>query len=459
MSRGLAKPVSSDILYKYMKSIWLKRLGLTILVITFIAVVYGWWVGSGQIAFKGTYGFLRSMANLAAFAAAYGILLQLVLIARIPWLNNSFGMDKLARLHHILGFSIPAAIVAHPLLLVAASATSSDGTWWTIFWNFVNNYEDVGNAAIAAILFLLLVAVSMAIVFGKMKYETWYLAHLMMYAGVILALGHQFKVGDDMYGWYAWMWYGLYALVFGSVAVFRFILPLYRFRKYGFKVEEVVQEGLDSWSVYITGRDLGRLEILAGQFFIVRFLDRDRWWQAHPFSLSCAPNAQHIRLTIKALGDFTRELKTLKTGVKVVLDGPHGAFTEASTVKDKAVLIAGGVGITPIMSLCESWVPRGKDVVMLYGARLGADLVFRSKLDELSTTQSNYRIHYVLSDDADWQGEKGYMDQEKLARLVPDMVERDVYVCGPKPMLKTVLAVLKAMKIPKTQIHFESFSL
>lgn len=430
------------------------------LVLTAVLVIFGWWSGSGQFLLKGTtYGTLRALANLAAFAAAYGILLQLFLIARVPWLDRTFGMDKLARFHHILGFSIPAAIVTHPMLLVAGEIATSGGTWLAQFMSFVDGYQDVGKAAIAAALFLSLVAMSLVIVLGRLKYELWYYAHLIMYAAVLLALGHQFNVGDDMYGWFAGYWYGLYALAFGSLIVFRFATPLYLYWRHGFTVDRVVTEGVGCWSVYLTGRGLESLAVRAGQFFIVRFLDKKRWRQAHPFSLSCVPNGNYLRITIKSLGDYTRDIGSLKPGTRVLLDGPHGAFTEEVSALDKRLLVAGGVGITPIRSLCETMANEGKDVVMLYGARTCADLVFKQEMDELAAKHPNFKLLCVVAKDASWTGETGLVDKEKIARLVPDAVLRDVYVCGPKPMLDSVLSALDSLKVPKKQIHFERFTL
>ncbi len=439
---------------------WDKAFIFSVLAITLIAALAGWWSGSGQLAFKGsTYGICRSLANLFAFLAACGILLQLILIARVPWLDRTFGMDKLARLHHVLGFAIPAAIVAHPLLLVAGEAAVSGGTWFGRFQAFVSGYEDVPKAVASAVLFLALVAMSLVIVLGRLKYETWYYAHLVMYLATLLFIGHQFESGDDMYGWYAAFWSVLYAVTFGFLVVFRFAMPIYRFWRHGFTVDSVVSEGGGCWSVYLKGRDLSRLPVRAGQFFIVRFLDKRRWWQAHPFSLSCAPNAAHLRFTFKELGDFTKELSGLKPGTKVLLDGPHGAFTERAARSDKFVLIAGGIGITPIRALAESLAKQGKKVVMLFGTKTCTDMTFKGELDKLAAACPNLAVHCVVSRDETWTGERGFIDAEKIQRLAPDFKTSDFYVCGPKPMTDAVIKALVSIGADKTRIHYERFSL
>ena len=131
----------------------------------------------------------------------------------------------------------------------------------------------------------------------------------------------------------------------------------------------------------IVGRRLDRLGAEPGQFFLWRFLDRRRIWSAHPFSLSAAPDGTSLRITVKALGDHTARLGGVRPGTRVLAEGPFGVFTEsARRRRDKVLLIAGGIGITPIRSMVERM--RG-DVVVIYRALSDGDLVFKRELDEL----------------------------------------------------------------------------
>lgn len=193
---------------------------------------------------------------------------------------------------------------------------------------------------------------------------------------------------------------------------------------------------------------------------MVRFLTKGLGWQEHPFSLSMLPNSKHIRLTIRALGDFTNQVPNIKKGTKVIISGPHGAFTHDKQVTDKVVYIAGGIGITPIRSLIEERAnsPQPGDAVFIYGNRTVADTALMDELKALAS-KINMPIYNVLSEQPGYRGETGYVDEEKIKRLVPDVTKRDVFLCGPPPMMQGVVAALKKLDVPQGQIHYERFSL
>ncbi len=164
-----------------------------------------------------------------------------------------------------------------------------------------------------------------------------------------------------------------------------------------FIVERVEKEG-PATSVYITGRNMQSFTIKAGQFMIFRFLQKGFWWQAHPFSISEAPNGNRIRLTAKGLGDFTNEMPKLLPGTRVIIDGPHGVFTEDLITKDKQLFIAGGIGITPIFSMLESMKERSKNAILLYANKTRAETVFASELDVLSKKYGFKLVHILRNE-------------------------------------------------------------
>jgi predicted ferric reductase len=193
---------------------------------------------------------------------------------------------------------------------------------------------------------------------------------------------------------------------------------------------------------------------------LVRFLSRQLWAQEHPFSLSRLPDGKTIRLTIRQLGDFTNEVPHIKPGTYVAVSGPFGAFTHEQRATQKVVYIAGGIGITPIRSLIEAQVRAGeKDTsVLLYGNRSVADTVFLEELTDLAA-HSNMPLHNILSDQKEYSGETGFIDKEKIARLVPDIRERDVFLCGPPPMMWGIMEQLKELGVSESQVHYERFAL
>src|SRR6202035_4978687 len=147
--------------------------------------------------------------------------------------------------------------------------------------------------------------------------------------------------------------------------------------------------------IYISGRDLRRFEIEAGQFAIWRFLDAKRWWQAHPFSISAVPDGRRLRITIKNSGDFTGGVHALRPGTPVLVDGPFGKFTERPA-NSKVLLIAGGIGITPVRPLAEEMAADGFDVRVLYRAHSEDHLVFKKEMDAISR-KHGFRVDYLVT--------------------------------------------------------------
>ncbi|MEK7556840.1 MAG: oxidoreductase, partial [Patescibacteria group bacterium] len=293
-----------------------------------------------------------------------------------------------------------------------------------------------------------------------LPYEAWYFLHLLVYVAVFLSLWHQFVVGTDLLAsrvFYTY-WVGIYTVVLGSHLIFRFGRPVYLFFRHQFRVSRIFRENYNTVSIYFTGKSTDQFNIYPGQFMILRFFTKGLWWQAHPFSLSRVPDGKEIRITAKAVGDFTQKLGSVPVGTKVLIDGPYGIFTEWTNESPKVLFIAGGIGITPIRSLMERLVSRGREAVLLYANKTEKDIVFKKELEEVVKRYGGDIVH-VLSDEPAYAGEKGFIDTNKIKRLVPDVAKRDVYLCGPPPMMKAVIAALQNLGVSAERIHWERFAL
>ena len=193
---------------------------------------------------------------------------------------------------------------------------------------------------------------------------------------------------------------------------------------------------------------------------MLRFMTKGFRWQSHPFSMSCLPDGRHLRVTIKQLGDFTRQIPDIKPGTPVIIDGPHGAFTARQCHSLSAVMIAGGIGITPIRSLSEDLLNAGRNVHIIYSNRNRASIVFRKELDELAAAfAGRLKLTHVISEEPSWEGEHGRLDRDKIARLVPDTSDCDFYLCGPPSMMMSIRSILLKLGVRSGKIHFERFSL
>lgn len=433
-----------------------------------LLIIIGFWAyyhvnhPLGNLLTGDIVGKLLAWGRMAGLLAAFAILFQLMLIGRVRWLEQSFGMDRLTRLHHMVGFFLVALLVAHPILLDFGHSMQAGITPRAQHLDFLKTWEDVLAAQIGFDLMILAVVISIFVLTKKLRYESWYATHLVLYLAFALAFGHQLAVGSDFTDnkWFKFYWCLLYAFVLLSLVTCRFIKPMNAFLRHRFVVTKLVPEAGDVTSIYIEGKNMETFPVKAGQFMIVRFLAEGFRWEAHPFSMSWLPDGKQLRLTIKRLGDFTRRIPDLKPGTPVLIDGPHGIFTSAGCSSSKILMIAGGIGITPIRSLAEEMITAGRDVILIYGNRNSPSIVFRKELDDIAARAGGrLKIFHVMSDDPAWQGEKGRVDRDLIARLVPDLSERDVFLCGPPVMMKLIRATLAGMGVSSSRIHYERFSL
>ncbi|MFG3027170.1 ferric reductase-like transmembrane domain-containing protein [Streptomyces sp. NPDC048253] len=397
----------------------------------------------------------NALVVIGRFAGLYSALLmafQLLLVARLPWLDRRIGMDRLTNWHRWTGFSLLWTLVGHVVFITFGYAESSSMNPVSQLVDLAETVEGVLRAAVAMVLILVIGGVSGRWARRRLAYETWHFIHLYTYVAVVLAFTHQVAVGTTFTASSAATayWYAVWGVALGSVLLGRVVLPLWRNWRHRLRVEAVVPEADNVVSVYITGRDLDRLPARAGQFFLWRFLTKDRWWQANPFSLSAAPDGTRLRLTAKAAGDGSAGLRHLKPGTRVFAEGPYGAFTAMHRTRPEALLIAGGVGVTPIRALLEEIDGHAVVIYRVAGER---DAVLYDELHELALTKGA-ELHLVTGPPV-----PDRLAPRELAALVPDIAERDVFLCGPPPMMNAVLGTLRELDVPKPQIHFERFSL
>lgn len=385
----------------------------------------------------------------------YGALVmafQLVLVARLPWLDRRIGMDRLTSWHRWTGFALLWTLLAHAVFIGFGYADGAGVGPVTEIVDLAETTEGVLRAVVALGIILVVGAVSARYARRRLAYETWHFIHLYTYVAVVLAFSHQVAVGTTFTASSAATayWYAVWGVALGSVVLGRLVLPLWRNYRHQFRVSAVVPESDNVVSVYVTGRDLDRLGAQAGQFFLWRFLTKDRWWQANPFSLSAAPDGRTLRLTAKAAGDGSAGLRHLKAGTRVFAEGPYGAFTTLHRQKPESLLIAGGVGVTPVRALLEDIEGHA---IVIYRVGSDRDAVLYDELRDLAVAKGA-ELHLVTGPPV-----PDKLAPRELVRLVPDIADRDVFLCGPPPMMNAVLRTLGDLGVPKPQIHFERFSL
>jgi predicted ferric reductase len=401
-----------------------------------IGVLALWWRSTPPST--ATSDLLIDGGDALGLLSGYGFVVLVALMARLPPLERSIGADRLARWHAMGGRYVITLVTGHVLL---------------ILWGYTVEAQE----NVAWFLLLGVGAFSARAARRRLSYETWYYAHLYTYLAIALAFSHQFSQGpafaDSLDARVAWS--ALYITVAVLILWYRVLTPLRNAARYQFTVQSVRSEGPGIVSVFIAGRDFHRLGAEPGQFFRWRFLTRELWWQTHPYSLSALPQPNLMRITVKARGDHSRSLAGLQPGTRIIAEGPYGAFTPALNER-RVVLIAGGLGITPIRAMFASLPRRMQDsgITLLYRASHPRDVVFARELNAIAADR-NATLQYLIGS----REELGFdpLDADHLQEQVPGLHRCEVYVCGPAGMTDTVTKTLAAAGVPRRRVHRESF--
>jgi predicted ferric reductase len=394
------------------------------------------------------------IAHVSGMLAGYGVLVLMTLMSRWPLLERGVGGDRLARWHAMTGRAVVTLVVVHACAAVTGWAQARGESIPLALWD-VLGMPWLISATLGTIAMLAVAAISIRAARKRLRYETWHAIHLWTYVAIALSFVHQLA-GPDLTGhrWLQVAWALLYAHTFGLVLRYRILAPVRQAARHRLRVSAVVPEAPGVVSIVITGHRVEELHAEPGQFFRWRFLTPDTWLTAHPFSLSEPPRADRLRLTVKDLGDGSGLLQHIEVGTWVVAEGPYGAMTAARRTRRNVLLVAGGVGITPMRALFETIPAVGgddQDLLLLYRARTREDIVFRAELDEIAARR-RARVVYLLGNNRD------HLSTASLTRLVPDLVSRDVYLCGPPGMAAAVRASVLKAGLPAGHLHEERFA-
>ena len=394
------------------------------------------------------------VAHVTGMAAGYGAAVMLLIMSRAPALERVVGADKLARWHGFAGPLVIGLAVAHAVtVLVAWAKVRGEGLWSA--WLEVSAWPGLVTATLGTCLFLVIGIASMRWVRRRLSYELWHVFHLLGYLAVGLGFTHQLA-GPALAGqrWLQIAWSLLYTYTFAVVLRYRVVQPLHQLWRHRLHVEQVVRESDDVVSVLMRGDHLDDLRAEPGQFFRWRFLTLAHWLSAFPFSLSAPPSGHQLRITIKALGSGSRSMQDLRPGDLVLAEGPYGALTGRQRRSAKVLLIAGGVGITPMRTLFETLDLPGEDVTLIYRAPREADLVLKHELDEVAARKRS-RVIYLTGPSSDPANQ---LTAHSLHRLVGALRDHDIYLCGSAKLAAAVRESLLSSGFPRRQLHEERFA-
>ncbi len=406
---------------------------------------------------------LSAVDRLTALVATDLLLIDILLVARLPWIDYYYGQDKATVAHKKLGKPILYIVIAHFIASVWQYSVTDGKNVIDEFFSMIT-IQDLLFATLAFALMILVVVTSLNFARKAISYEAWYLVHILSYGAVLAAIPHQFSTGSDIANKpiAQTFWITFYFFVLVNVVWYRIARPILRSLRAQLRVAGVVRESSDTVSLYLTGNKVGKLGGEAGQFYMLRILTATQWWRPHPFSISAAPNDNYVRFTIGNRGDDTALLQHVQNGTRVMLEGPYGVFTEERRTKEKVVLMAAGIGIPPLRAMMESMAARPGDVSIIYRLRDQGDA---SLLEEVREIARRRGFHlYILEGKrgigTSWMNvdEHGRTDLERLRYMLPEIATSDVYICGPSAWAHAVVRTLREAGTPTNQIHAEEFA-
>lgn len=383
--------------------------------------------------------------------------LQCVITGRFNWFAAGFGFDNLLQFHKQTGIFALILVLVHPIVLFIADP---------VFLEYFDLRVNAPRAlALSAITVSTVVVVATSLwrkTFG-LSYEHWRLVHGVLSLGIIfLGLGHVLLV--DHYNQPLWkkaVFVAMSGAALYLVVHSRVVRPLLM-RRRPYKAVEVRPEPNDSWTLVIEPVGHEGMQHRAGQFCWVTVGKSPFSMQQHPYSIVSSPLQKRLELTIKEFGDFSKSVKHIAPETPIWLEGPYGCFFHEPHAVKGAVFVAGGVGITPIMSMLRAARDRGdrSPYMLFYGNTAWEDVIFREEITEM-TKRLKLKVVYALTSPPDgWEGETGYIDKDVLERHFPKDVENYAhFICGPAALLDLVEPLLRSYGVPAASIHTERFDM
>lgn len=363
------------------------------------------------------------------------------------YFDRFFGMDKIIKFQRKFALFTMFFVLAHPIFFILSD--------WSIFSFLIPNFS-VWPSALGAIALYIFIAVMIASkMYKRISYNVWQYIHILTYILFCFSLYHAFYLGSDSGNRFIRAIYLILLLVVAAGLVYRTIYKLKQRRAEKFYVKSVKDEIKDVFTITLESKK--KLVFKAGQFCFLR-LKQDKLYARHPFTMTSSPEENELSFIVKIQGRFTEALKNLKPGDEVIVDGPFGIFTVEDEIKD-LVFIAGGVGITPFISMLRDKLTEASNqrVVLLYGSKIETDIICRQELDNIK--QAWFTKIYILSDHSSsfTAGEIGYINQKIIEKYVPNINNTLFYICGPEPMKIGLNKILSKLGVARYNIIIEDF--
>jgi len=385
-------------------------------------------------------GQLAGLIGLALFG------FNLILSARFKFLDKYFkGLNNVYNKHSLLGKVAFILLLLHPMLLVFKYAGGS--FWGAIYFFSLSSDWPKNFGSLALILMTLLIVLTLYL---RPKYHIWKWTHKFMGLAFYLGAMHAFLIPSDVSRYAPLKFYmlGLTSLAL-LIYIYRTVFGKYLIKKYEYIVENVTALNDNIWEINMKPQNQ-KLEFIAGQFIFVSFLDNKIGKESHPFTISSSPDESNLKITVKALGDYTNKLANLTIGTRVQIEGPFGFFHYQNSIYKNQIWVAGGIGITPFLSMVKSLkVNDNYNIDLFYCLKNYKESIY---LDLLQSLEPKLKLHLFCYD------KDGYLNIETIKNISGTLAEKDIFICSPPQMIESFKKQFIGQGVDKKLIHSEEFN-
>ncbi len=397
------------------------------------------------------FNFIATMTSIGQIAGILGLALfsvNLILSARIKAVERFFyGLDKIYDKHHKIGALSFSLLLFHPLFLVVSYLSVSLRSAADFFIPFTNIPVTYGIFSLLGMIILLGLTF-----YSKLKYNHWKFSHKFLVLAFVLALLHSVTISSDIS---RDAFLRIYLLTLGFVGLAAGFYQAFLIRlinshvRYNLKTINVINTRALELELEPISKGI---KFYPGQFIFIRFLARGIKPESHPFSITTGTAGGNLHLLIKSLGDFTGQLQELVPGMAVDVEGPYGKFSYLNVANKNQIWIAGGVGITPFMSMARSLDANNHSIDLYYSVNSEEDAVLLSELKTIEAKKSIRLIPWYTN-------EKGYLSARAISEFSPNLKNSDIMLCGPSAFMFSLRQQFIDLGIKKKNIHFENFKL
>lgn len=428
-----------------------KHLGWPILLTVSLSPII-LWLTSLPINFRYSdfYSIFTSLGQVFGLVGLAMLSLNMFLSGRFRFVEDFFGgMNKVYLAHHLLGGISFILLLIHPLSLAIAFSPISFST--AIEYILPGSDWAVNFGIIALLLLMVLLILTF---FINLPYEFWKFTH--KFLGVVLLLGaiHGVFVSSDLS---RDLFLRDYMLVIVSIGIIPFLYRTVFFRffikRLKYSIAEIDYISPNVIELQMTPIKEGLL-YAPGQFVFVDFEKSNLPNETHPFSLTSSPNDPYLSFAAKMEGDFTKKLMDIDINSVVRVEGGFGRFSYLLSPRKSQVWIAGGIGITPFISMAKSLIHNpGYSINLYYSVKNQTESLYFDKIQKLANESTGLKF-------IPWYSQtSGRLSAKAIADSDPNIFKKDIYICGPPPMMKGLIDQFVNMKFPKSHIHSEEFAM